>query len=172
MNGGSYPDMPFNQQVSFPCELTLRTTPSGVRLFRRPIPEIESLQEKPDVWSGRTLRDGFTLPLEPGGDCYRVIAELSVSQNARAIFEIRGTRVTLTRNGVESGQAKGTLSGDVQQVELLVDRASIETFVNDELSSTRCFIPSASGLSLRAEGGDVTVRSITVWPLKSAWSTQ
>src|SRR5262249_50736286 len=27
MNGGSYPQMPFNQQMSFPCELTLRTTP-------------------------------------------------------------------------------------------------------------------------------------------------
>ncbi len=29
MNGGSYPNMPFNQQMSFPCRLTLRKTPEG-----------------------------------------------------------------------------------------------------------------------------------------------
>ena len=27
MNGGKYPDMPFNQQMSFPCEMKLRTFP-------------------------------------------------------------------------------------------------------------------------------------------------
>jgi len=37
MNGGKYPGMPFNQQQSFPCELTLRTTPAGLRLHMVPI---------------------------------------------------------------------------------------------------------------------------------------
>ena len=35
MNGGQYPGMPFNQQMSFPVSLTLRTFPEGVRLCRR-----------------------------------------------------------------------------------------------------------------------------------------
>ena len=39
MAGGQYPSMPFNQQMSFPRELTLRTTPDGVRLFMNPIRE-------------------------------------------------------------------------------------------------------------------------------------
>ena len=34
--------MPFNQQLSFPCELTLRSTPRGPRLFKWPVKEIES----------------------------------------------------------------------------------------------------------------------------------
>ncbi|MFT3684378.1 MAG: glycoside hydrolase family 32 protein [Phycisphaerales bacterium] len=168
--GGGYPDMPFNQQVSFPCELTLRTTASGVRLFREPVREIESLQGKADVWSGRTLRGGQVLPLVAAGDCYRIVAELSVSGGAKAVLDVRGTRVVVTRSGLESGDAKGSVSDEVRRVELLVDRASVEVFVNGgELSSTRCFVPTASGISLRAEGGKVVVKSMTVWPLRSAW---
>ena len=43
MNGGSYPGMPFNQQMSFPCAMTLRRTPDGLRLYRWPVKEIRSL---------------------------------------------------------------------------------------------------------------------------------
>ena len=45
MRGSAFPDMPFNQQVSFPCELTLRSTPNGPRIFREPIREIELLHK-------------------------------------------------------------------------------------------------------------------------------
>ena len=32
-------DMPFNQQMSFPCELSLRSTPGGIWLGRQPVKE-------------------------------------------------------------------------------------------------------------------------------------
>ena len=38
--------MPFNQMMTFPCRLTLRTTADGVRMFAQPIKEIESLHKK------------------------------------------------------------------------------------------------------------------------------
>ena len=39
-----YPkNMPFNQQVSFPCELTLHKTAEGLVMFRNPIREISKL---------------------------------------------------------------------------------------------------------------------------------
>ena len=34
MNGGQYPGMPFNQQMSLPGELTLRSFPEGIRLLQ------------------------------------------------------------------------------------------------------------------------------------------
>lgn len=173
MRGGHYPDMPFNQQVSFPCVLTLRTTSDGVRLFREPVRELELLQEAPDQWAARTLRDGQTLPLEAGGSCYRIVAELTIAEHAKAVFDIRGSRVVLGRREIESGGATGTLTGDIRRVELLVDRSSIETFVNEgEISSSRCIIPSGSGISLHAEGGDVELRTVSVWPLRSAWTKE
>lgn len=39
------PNMPFNGQMSLPAELTLRTTPNGIRLFANPIKEIDILQK-------------------------------------------------------------------------------------------------------------------------------
>ncbi len=50
MTGGSYPQMPFNQQMSFPCELTLRKTEDGLRMYRWPVKEISNLYEKEQRW--------------------------------------------------------------------------------------------------------------------------
>ena len=51
MRGGKYPDMPFNQQMTFPCDLTLRTVDGSLRVFRQPAREIERLQGKEHAWS-------------------------------------------------------------------------------------------------------------------------
>src|SRR5206468_1999590 len=42
--GIAFPGMPFNQQMTVPCELTLRATEDGVRMFARPVAEVESLR--------------------------------------------------------------------------------------------------------------------------------
>ena len=60
MNGGEYPGMPFNQQMSFPCTLSLRTTPAGVRLCQMPFREIECLRE-----SSVTRADLALIPGKP-----------------------------------------------------------------------------------------------------------
>src|SRR5262249_1654042 len=72
MRGGTYPDMPFNQQVPFPRELTLRTTPEGPRLFRAPIRELQTLHGREEMWTNRILQAGQSLPLAPAGDLFRV----------------------------------------------------------------------------------------------------
>ena len=41
-----HPEMPFNQQMNFPVELTLRTTDEGVRLFANPVKEVSLLHSK------------------------------------------------------------------------------------------------------------------------------
>ncbi len=55
---GNFSDMPFNQQVTFPCELTLRSTPNGVRLFREPVRELATLHKTQDTWSDQTVKSG------------------------------------------------------------------------------------------------------------------
>ena len=42
--GIAFPGMPFNQQMTVPCELTLRPTEDGVRMFARPVEELDSLR--------------------------------------------------------------------------------------------------------------------------------
>ncbi|RYD36254.1 MAG: glycoside hydrolase family 32 protein, partial [Verrucomicrobiaceae bacterium] len=72
MRGGKYPGMPFNQQVSFPCELTLRKTSAGILLFRQPIAEISKLHDKERKWTKQVLASGASLDLQPGGDLLRI----------------------------------------------------------------------------------------------------
>ena len=80
MRGSSFPDMPFNQQVTFPCELTLRSTPNGPRLFREPIREIAILHTGQDTWTNRTLKANEVLPLEPSGQLFHIKAEVSIPE--------------------------------------------------------------------------------------------
>ncbi len=170
MRGSSFPDMPFNQQISFPCELTLHTTANGLRIFRKPIPEIALLHSGQDSWTNRTLKADESLPLEPSGRAFHIKASVSIPTGAKLTFYLRGVPVILTDKTVESGNPPATVSGQIKTVEILVDRASIETFVNDgEISSTRFVLPSENGLSVKAEGGSIILNSLIVYPLNSAW---
>ena len=50
--------MPFNGRMSFPVELTLRSTPQGVRLCRQPVRELELLHRRTLRWQDHRLSPG------------------------------------------------------------------------------------------------------------------
>ena len=171
MRGPSFPDMPFNQQISFPCELSLHRTADGLRVFRQPIAEIATLHRGTDSWTNRTLSANTSLLLEPAGRLYHLKAEVEIPAGAKLTFNLRGVPVVLTAQTVESGNAPVSVMDRVRTVEILLDHASVETFVNQgEVSSTRTVIPKDNGLSVKAEGGPVMIRSLTVYPLNSSWA--
>jgi sucrose-6-phosphate hydrolase SacC (GH32 family) len=170
MRGASFPEMPFNQQVSFPCELTLHNTPNGPRIFRQPIREIETLHRGKDIWTNRTLKANESLPLEPSGQLFHIRAEVSIPPGARLTFNIRGVPLVLTSNTIASGDNSASVANRIKTAEILVDRATIEAFVNQgEISSSRFVLPHENGLSVKAEGGSIIIESLTVYPLNSAW---
>jgi sucrose-6-phosphate hydrolase SacC (GH32 family) len=173
MRGGGYPNMPFNQQVTFPCELTLHSTPAGPRLFRVPAREIASLHTGSTTWSGRTLAADETLRLTKSGDLFHVTMEVSIPQQTTLTLDVLGVPVLLKRQSVANGTGDQSLSGPLRKVEVLVDRTSIEVFANDgEVSISRCYLPSAGALSLTATGGSATLTSAVVHRLRSAWPRQ
>jgi len=49
--GIAFPGMPFNQQMTVPCELTLRPTDEGVRMFAIPVEEVDSLRVRGQRWT-------------------------------------------------------------------------------------------------------------------------
>jgi levanase/fructan beta-fructosidase len=171
MRGGAYPDMPFNQQVTFPRELTLRSTPDGPRIFREPIREIATLHAHEATWTNRALAPGETWDLNEPGDLFHVKMDVSVPEGATLTFDVRGVPVTLTHRAVACRTDPQTVRGALQTVEILIDRTSVETYANQgEVSTSTCFLPDGDGLSLKADGGPVTIKSLTVYRLKSAWS--
>ena len=173
MRGSSFPDMPFNQQVTFPCELTLRSTSNGPRLFREPIHEIARLHTTHDSWTNRTLEANQPLPLAAAGRLVHIQAEVMIPEGAKLTFNIRGVPVVLTSKTIESGSSRATVLDRIKTIEILVDRTSIEAFVNQgEISSTRFVLPKDKGVSVKAEGGPVTLQSLAVHRLKSAWTDE
>ena len=124
-------------------------------------------------WTNRTLRANEIFPLETAGRLFHIRAEVNFTANASLIFNIRGIPVILTSKTIQSGADPVSVPDRIESVEILVDLASIETFVNQgEISSTRFVLPKEDGLSIKAEGNGITIQSLTVFPLNSAWQTE
>ena len=141
MRGGQYPDMPFNQQMSFPCELTLRNTPGGVRLCRTPIREIQGLYREQHESPDQRLNPGQALSVEPPGAQFDMQAEIEISPGAGWSIRLHdvaltGTETHLTCLGKTAPLP--TVNGRIS-LRVLVDTTSIEVFANGgEVSLSSC----------------------------------
>ena len=176
MNGASYPGMPFNQQMSFPVELTLRTTSDGVRMFREPVEEIAELHEGGYLLSNVTLRPGEDPLGSLTGDLFHIEAEIELGGASSVGFSIRGNQVrydvgSQTLSALGRSALLPPVNGRIN-LELLVDRSSLEVFGGHGLvSMTTGFTPSASNqaIDLFATGGNARVVSLSAFQLASSW---
>ena len=174
MRGGKYPGMPFNQQMSFPCELTLRTSAKGIRLHRYPVKEIERLHGERLDLADRILKPGDNPLAQLSGDLFDVQMAFEPSRDAKLSIRLHGQAVTYaggTLSCLGKSAAVSPVEGKVA-LRCLVDRTSLEAFANEgEVSMSFCFLPKKNDtkLEVRAEGGDVRIESLRVWRLRSAW---
>jgi fructan beta-fructosidase len=174
--GIAFPGMPFNQQMTFPCVLTLRTTEDGVRMCAEPVAEIASLRGRAHSWADRTIRPGENLLAGLAGDLFEIHAELAVAGADACGFTVRGVPVTydVARHEVSCRGTTAPLRprDDAVRLRLLVDRGSIEVFGDDgRVALSVGVIPHDEdhSLELFTRGGDTRVRSLEVFELESAW---
>ncbi len=172
MRGGRYPNMPFNQQHTFPCELTLRTRGGTPRLFRKPIAEIATLHKGKTETKNQALAAGAELNLAAKGDLFHILATLEMAEGAEAAFRIRGETLAFAtdRLTIQGYTAPVTPQGAKLTLELLVDRTSIEAFANEgEASVAACFLPTDETLALKCLRGSVRIAAIEAYELESIW---
>jgi sucrose-6-phosphate hydrolase SacC (GH32 family) len=180
-------DMPFNQQMSFPTELTLRTTPQGIRLFRWPVREIEGLYVRSHSFRNLAVESAnqalagikpelvdMSVGFEPGAN---QLVTLSVRGLEVVYGKIKSYR---TRKG-ERKEVKSFAFGDCMvpapiidgkvKLRVLVDRTSIEMFVNDGATvGTSYAAPAAANRDIRVRAdGAVRINLLEVNDLRSAW---
>ena len=168
--------MPFNQQALFPCELTLRTTPGGIRLFREPIREIEGLYGSTRRWQDEPLTGGGKVIGGPGGELLDVRAEIEPGDIATVNLEVRGIAVTYEARAqvLRCQNAAVALAPVRNRIEfrILVDRTSLEVFANDG-RATMAFgcHPQANdrAVLISAEGGAGRLIDLTVHELRPIW---
>lgn len=185
MRGGEFPEMPFNGQMTFPCELSLRTTKTGPTLCKKPIDAIATLHSKNDlVKKDKNIIPGLQGNLVGGisGKTLHIKARFNPKSSDGFGFIVRnGKKEIGTEIRYDSakkilacmgGQAYVEPKDGILQLEILLDRSSIEIFANDgEVVLSSCFIPAENDdeLTLWTQGGELFVNEIAVYELKSAW---
>jgi fructan beta-fructosidase len=176
--GITFPDQPFNQQMTIPCELTLRETTDGIRLFANPVAEVDRLRVGDDVRSGFGFPPGqegsanINLPF----DLLDVRTEIAFGAEGKFELELPGARITydvaqrtLSCNGASArlDPVKGAI-----RLRMLLDRASIEVFANDgrvAISRGLGERRTARQLTCRFWNEATRVRSLNFTEMGSAW---
>ncbi|MEI6234229.1 MAG: glycoside hydrolase family 32 protein [Planctomycetota bacterium] len=191
--------MPFTQQLSVPAEITLRTTPEGIRMFRNPVKELAALYEKTSTFENVTVEAAntklatlspelidMTVTFVPGGDMTLNVRGLAIQYDAakKEIAFTNSARVDSEKAANEklpadkrktirdSGRrviAAPEVNGKVK-LRVLVDRTSLELFVNDGQSAASfVVIPDTKNRAISISGGMAMFSSIVVNELKSSW---
>jgi sucrose-6-phosphate hydrolase SacC (GH32 family) len=185
MNGGDpYPGTPTNgQQMTFPCELTLRRCPEGLRMFSNPVREIEKLHNKEHTWKDLSLAPGENPLAQLAGDLFDVRVEIDPLDAAEVGLRVRGEEIRYDVKNAKlicrksgdgrTGEAPVELQNHRLKLQVLVDRVSLETFAQDGKATISVkFMPrdDAKPLELYALGGKAKIVSMTVYELNSAWT--
>jgi len=167
--------MPFNQMMGFPTLLTLRKTPDGIRMFAKPVKEIELIHGKKHACEAQTIADGKELAIGAAGDLFDIRAEFTAGKAGSFGIKVPGADVIydVKAKTVSAGRVKAPLApvdGKVR-LQILVDRPSVEVCGNDG----RIYITSprgkgqTKGVKVFARQAEAKLNSLEVFELKSAW---
>lgn len=181
-------EVPHNQQMAFPCNLSLKTTSEGIRLSCWPIKEIDALVTKTHHQSNVRLIEGdnaikelnkldlvdLNITFEPGSasqivfDLPRVSVRYDVQKNILIHSGIDDNGNPVEQTTIENLlPRKGIVS-----LRLLVDRLSLEAYTFGGESFAAWYIHPKHGpktLSIHAVGGEAKIIDMDIRELKSAW---
>ena len=184
------PGMPFNCLMTFPTELTLRTTPNGVRMFNEPVKEIEKLYKKSHIWEGLTWRQANEELKKIDSELLHVKCEI---ENINAIgysfvfdddvlyYTLKPNLFHFNRDVEDSEYVRmkyvPKLDSNIMFYEFIVDRTTLEVFVDHgrfTMIHARKVNPENRGMRFgNAEGrpriGDLRINTLEVHELKSIW---
>lgn len=197
MPGGRYPGMPFDQQMGFPVELSLRSTPEGVRWVKWPVREISELFTQ-------SLREDLPRPLPAGTHALRLGGqewldlelEFLPGTARQLVLVVRGERLVWNRDAgtleafgrrmplrpAPAGAGRRSdfpapwgpdfvpWEGSVR-LRVLLDRTSIELFGEGGATvASFCFLPAQPpGISLEVLDGQIPKARVTLRGLRPAW---
>ncbi len=181
---------PFNGLMSFPTELTLRSTANGIRMFNEPVKEIEKLHQKEYSWASLTVEEANKELENIKADLLHVECEIE-NINAIAysiIFDDDVLYYTLKPNifyfneEVEEAETfrikyLPELGSYKMTYEFIVDRTSLEVFVDHgrfTMILPRKLNPENKGMRFGAgDGGqtinDIKIINLKVYEMKSIW---
>jgi sucrose-6-phosphate hydrolase SacC (GH32 family) len=171
-----YEGMPFNQQMSIPREVSLRSTGQGIRLFQTPVEELAGLRGESVSGSNLSIEAANARLATLSGDLFDFSAVLDAGGARSVSLDVRGTRILWSpSDGTLSCKGKTVkLDGITNKLDLrvLVDRTSLEIFAAEgRYVMSFCFRPSPreTTLTLHASGGAPMVERLSLHEMNSIW---
>lgn len=170
------PDMPFNQMMNLPLELTLRDTDEGIRMYAVPIREFKNLRGKKYSFKNKKIVEGENLLKGIESEFFDIVAEIEVGDAKYVGLNVRGVEIVYDVAKAElTGNKKKapvkTVDGKIK-LRILADRGIREVFANDG----RIYMPlgkftetANKKLEVFARGGNAKVVSLDVYEMKSIW---
>jgi len=157
MQGGSYPKMPFNQQMTVPRELRLISTPDGPRIATLPVDELKKLRLG-------TLRETCESGL------LEVRATLLRDRNSKIVIEGATIEYDASAHVLRCLGRTAPIRPEGGPFELIAyrDRTSLEIFADRGLVSMPfCFVPTrrAAAVTCDLDG----MKKFQCYELKSCW---
>lgn len=176
-NGIVFPGMPFNQQMTIPVELSLRKTGEGLRLFAVPVRELKSLEDAPQQRTDLRIDPETPQTIDAGGTEMRVRATVvGLPSQGELAIDVGGEKVLCSGRTAKLTVRDVTVDLPVRDstfsLDILLDRRSIEVFVNDgevAISRERASLPEGKTVGLSSGGGTTRVRSLDVSRVRSVW---
>lgn len=186
MKGGEYPEMPFNGQMSIPCEISLHKFSFGYKLMRKPVSEIEVLHDKHYHWENKIvipgINDNKTKSVK--GDCLHIKGDFDLRTSDNFGFIIRhskkvaGTEISYhAKRGtisVLNSTVPVALTNNKISLEILIDRTSIEIFINGgQTVLSNCFTPAdGNDIVLYTIGGELGIDQLDIYEIKSVYTPE
>jgi levanase/fructan beta-fructosidase len=130
----TFPEMPFSQTFTFPQAYSLKSTPDGIRLFIKPIREIEKLYTKNYSFRDEYIGDAFNKKL---ADISTPLLHIKVkfeAENAVSFgLNINGYKINYYVATNMLNDVFVPLHNRQIELEIIVDKTIVEVYVNGGL---------------------------------------
>jgi fructan beta-fructosidase len=173
------PGMPFNQGMSLPMELSLRTTPDGPRLTWVPVEELAALRSRTLIKISGERKLGDDLLTGTRGELIEIRAEFEPGPSSVLTFKVRGLEIAYDAHkhelNVHGQRTSAPLRAGKQRLIVYTDRTAVEVFASDGL----IYVPMPVNLDSRAlgaeaiiSGGPIRFNSLEVHELRGIWGVE
>lgn len=188
------PTSPWRGAMAFPRSVSLRLRHGTYHLLQRPIAQLAKLRRAHRHIPAFVAPEGRILLSVPAmGSAHEIRALMRVGRRGRFAFSIGSGDGKLVRIGYDAATGRisvrrtgrylfsrafdsgntaplASLEGDIE-LDLIVDRSSVEAFVNDgEMTISERMFPTDGAYTVAlATGGAARVRKMDIWDLRSIW---
>ena len=161
----------WNQQMTFPNKMELKTTKDGIKLFRNPIKEIENLYLNSYDFKNKTINHINNRTINIPSNLIDVSYSFNRDQNEKIVFDIMGQKIIFENDKfVFYDTFIPVNNSEIIKLRVLLDRSSIEIFVNDgEYVLTSYIYPELDNRKINIESKKNLRMNCNLNVLKSAW---